>query len=256
MNALAMTVVLVWQTPDPEPGREPPPPAEAKEASARKQPAPLRDLPDKEARELTNTFRKEWKDSASMADRSRVLEQFAAGRHQLLVKPLAQIVERDKSVVLRCRAAELLSLQPPKQAYPAVLRLLEDAAVRDSPPVLAAVIAGLSRCGYRARDWSRIDSLFEAEYSPERVPVQEAVLDLVTAHAEKQALDLLLRNLDEPIPEDVDSPTNPPAAYWEGRWKAWRAWRSRVQGALFAITGQRFSTAREAKNWLDENPIK
>jgi hypothetical protein len=76
---------------------------------------------------------------------------------------------------------------------------------------------------------------------------------LAKNHKELEALDLLLENLDEPAPANVDDPSNPPAEYWEMRWKAWRSWRDDVKEALFAITGQRFNTSAEAREWLDKN---
>ena len=114
----------------------------------------------------------------------------------------------------------------------------------------------LSRCGYAPRQWPSIEDLFEKSYLPERVPLQLAILELVTLHKEAAAVPLLLRNLDEPAPADVDDPLNPPAEYWKERWAAWAAWRGKVKDALYVLTGQRFTTAAEAKAWLDKNPLK
>ena len=35
---------------------------------------------------------------------------------------------------------------------------------------------------------------------------------------QKKAWKLLVRHIDEPVPEDVDAAANPPAEYWERRW--------------------------------------
>ena len=68
---------------------------------------------------------------------------------------------------------------------------------------------------------------------------------------------MLLRNLDEPGPTgDIHAGNNPPAEYWEARWKAWKAFRPKVQETLFALTGQRFTEAKEAHAWLQKNPLK
>ena len=114
----------------------------------------------------------------------------------------------------------------------------------------------MSKAGYTSRQWKEIDGLFEREYLVERVVVQQAILDLVTEHKEKAAVRMLLEYLDEPIPVDVDSPTNPPASYWEGRWKSWKVWRGQVKEALFALTGQRFNTSAEARKWIRKNGAK
>ena len=83
----------------------------------------------------------------------------------------------------------------------------------------------------------------------------EAMLELAKEHQEPKALPLLLRHLDEPTPANVDAADNPPKEYWEARWKSWSAWRAKVAEAVFAITGQRFSSAQEAKAWLAKNKL-
>jgi hypothetical protein len=223
---------------------------------ARAEPAPARALPDNEAKAAVATFQKAVAGSPSMAVRTRALEHFAPGAHELFVKPLGRVVENDTAVVIRKRAAELLAQQPSKKAKPEIVRLIKSERVKDHATVLATLIAGLSRCDYQRADWQLIDGMFERDYAPGRVPVQEAILDLVARCKEKQAVDLLLRNLDEPVPDNVDDASNPPAEYWEARWKAWRVWRPKVKEALFALTGQRFSTATEARAWLRKNPLE
>ncbi len=64
---------------------------------------------------------------------------------------------------------------------------------------------------------------------------------------------MLLNHIDEPAPVDVDAASNPPASYWEKRWKAWRLWRDDVKEALYALTGQRFSSGKEARTWIRVN---
>ena len=213
-------------------------------------------MADRDAKQAVRDFKKAMKGRPSMAERKKALDALAVGSNKALVKPLAQVVETDKMVTIRRFAAEALSLQPEKQARPAILKLLDNDKVQDAPPVLAALVDGLSRCGYRSKDWDTVERLFGDDFAAPRVPLQESVLALAKAHKEKQSVKLLLDNLDEPAPANVDDPSNPPASYWEARWKAWRAWRGQVQEALFAITGQRFSTAEEAKNWLKKNPLK
>ena len=117
---------------------------------------------------------------------------------------------------------------------------------------MGALVRGLASCGYESRQWSEISDMFEREYNLERVPLQEAILELVSKHKEKQAIEILLRNLDEPIPEDVHGQHNPPKEYWEARWKSWNIWKGKVGDAVFAITGQRFSKAAEAQAWRED----
>ncbi len=257
MLALLLTTGLLAQEPDKPPTPAPAPaPAPAAESPAAAAPAKPVAWDDKTAKDAAAEWSKAQKGSPSLADRNRALELFAGGSNKLLVKPLAQTIESDKSVVVRRRAAELLANQPVKEANPAIRRLLKDASVGSHPSVMGDLIRALARCGYTPAQWAELDNLFERDYAEDRVPIQEAVLDLVTACKEKQALPILLRNLDEPVPENVDDASNPPASYWEARWKAWNVWKGKVKEALFAVTGQRFSTAAEAKAWLKKNPLK
>jgi len=237
--------------PNPAPAQEPPTPAAAVEP-----PKVVEAWDDKKAKAAVDEFTKAMKGTPSMRDRNAALESLAVGSNKLLLKPLAALVETDKSVAIRKRAAELIASQPAADANATVLKLLKSARVTSNLAVTAELIRVLSRCGYVAAHWPQIEGMFERDYSAERVVLQEAMLQLVEKQKERQALPLLLRNLDEPIPKDVDILANPPKEYWEARWKAWQIWRGKVKEALFAITGQRFSTSQEAAAWLKLNPRK
>jgi len=252
--ALLMSLFLC-QDPPPSPA---PAPAEQQPApAAPAEPAkPVEIWDDKTAKAAVDQFNKSMKATASMNERNKALESLAAGSNKLLLRPLAEVVEMDKSVVLKKRAAELLASQPAADANKTILKLLKNSRATSNHAVTAELIRALSRCGYVGPQWSQIDAMFERDYSTERIPVQEAMLELVEKHKERQALALLLRNLDEPKAANVDDASNPPAEYWEARFKAWRAWRAKVKDALFAITGQRFSTSQEAAAWLKQNPLK
>ena len=125
-----------------------------------------------------------------------------------------------------------------------------------NPQVQASLVRSLSRAGYDAGDWGEIDEVLEEDYDTERVPVHEAILELVAKHKEVQAIPMLLRNIDEPSPTNVDVADNPPAEYWKARWHSWAVWKAKVKEALFEITGQRFSTAKEASIWIQRNKDK
>lgn len=232
----------------------PAPPADPPEARA---PEVVEEWDDARAKAVAKDLRAVFKRrSASMRDRNEALEKLATGCNKAFIKPLSGIVERDKSLVIRRRAAELLGNQKGRTANRTIRKLIKNGRVESAANVQAELIRSLSRCGYTTKQWKEIDGLFEREYSLERVPIQEALLELIAAHKEKEAIPILLRNLDEPVPAWVDDPNNPPASYWEARYKCWQRWRGKVKEALFEITGQRFSTAEEAKTWLKKNKFE
>jgi hypothetical protein len=250
MLVCLLTSLLCWQDPTPPPSPKDAPPAPVAKARV------VEVLDDKSAKQVVAEFEKAVGGSASMADKNRALDRVDGSSHALLAKSLANVIEKDKSVVIRKRAAVLLRDQPKDDAVATMRRLIKSTRVRSHPGVLAEVVRGLSQCGYEPKLWPEIDDLFEVDYEAGRVPLHEALLDLITRHQEKQAIELLLRNLDEPTPENVHHADNPPQEYWEARWKAWSVWRSRVKDALFATTGQRFSTEKEARAWLEKNPLR
>jgi HEAT repeat protein len=256
MFSVVLSSLLPFQEPAP-PTETPKPtaqPAVASQAKPVARPAVAWD--DVQAKAAVAAFQKAMKGSPSMSEKNQALEALAEGSNKLLVAPLAEVVEKDKSIVIRKRAAELIGNQPADKANPLIRKLLKSPRVDSQPAVAAELVRALARCSYETAQWSDLEDAFESSYHAERVPLQEALLELIATHKEKKAIPLLLRNLDEPVPENVDARENPPAEYWEARWKAWKAWRTKVKDALFAITGQTFSTAEEARAWLKKNPIK
>lgn len=253
MFALALTLAMALQEPSPPP----PPPAEAEKPAAQQaEPAPPKQVPpysDKDAKDAVKSFVKTAKTASSMAERTKALDELGKGSHKLLVKPLADVVVGDKSLVVRKHAAQLLAMQPASEVTPVLLKLLADGGLKDKPTVQADLVRALCLTGYQKKHWAQLAGLFERNYAADCVPLHEAILDLVTQHKEQQAVELLLRNMDEPVPENVDAGENPPKEYWEARWKAWKSWRGKVKDAMFALTGQRFSSAKEAEAWLRKN---
>jgi HEAT repeat protein len=258
--SLLLTSALLCQEPvkqdPPKPGdREPA--AEQPEAAAPPQEARVvEDWDDKRVKAALTAFNTKMK-SRVLKDRLAALDDIRGGRNAKLVAPLVAVVLRDRGLTVRKGAADLLGDQPPRQAKPAIVKLLGDSGVRDAPDVTATLVGALGRVGYeRGRDWAAIDRLFEADYGPDRLALQRAVLALVREQRELGALEMLSRNLDEPAPENVDDASNPPAEYWERRWKAWQAWRPEVKETLFTLTGQQFSTGKEAREWVRANRAK
>lgn len=208
---------------------------------------------DKQAKAALAEWKKATTGSPSMAQKQKALEKLASGSHESLVAPLQKVIETDKSLVLKKRAAEVLGNQP--EASKAVVALLQKPKVQEAPTVCAELVRVLLRGGYDPKHWAVMEPLFEVDFAPERMPLQEAMIEVAAAHKEANALPLLLRHLDEPTPANVDAADNPPKEYWEARWKSWSAWRAKVADAVFEITGQRFSSAKEAKAWLAKNKL-
>lgn len=240
-----------------DPKQKTPPGKQPVEASAEKDKSAdgkERVVDDKAAKAIVEGWNKV-KGKGSFEAKLEALERIGSARHRTFVPMLKAVVVDDKSAVLQQRAAALLAEQAPAEALPVCKKLLGDPKVED-PAVLAELVRGVHAHGYDKSCWPMLEPLFERSFAQEFVPLQMALLDIVQREREKQAVPMLLRHLDEPAPADVNAGDNPPTEYWEARWKAWQAWRPRVQGALLAITGQRFDKAEDAKQWLKKNPLK
>ena len=145
------------------PAQAPPPEAAQAQATPRVEqwkPEPKTAWDERAAKSAVDEYTKSIKAAASMADRARALEALVAGSNKLLVKPLAQVVETEKSVVLKRRAAELLASQPADAAAPALVRLVKSskvglsmnysshlASVRCSSPIGKCTKTTAARCG-------------------------------------------------------------------------------------------------------------
>ena len=215
MIALALVGLFTFQAP-------PPKVEQGKESNKSSSSQSFATWPDRLAREKAKAFLKAVKPKkASMADRKRALGELKGGISPHLIKPLQKFIEKDSSIVLKREAVQMLAVQPDKPAKKVVLKLLGNARVTGNPQVQAGLIRALGETGYVQKDWKHIEDVFEEDYDNERIPVHEAILELVRDHKEKQAIPLLLNNMDEPSAQNVDSADNPPREYWKARWHAW-----------------------------------
>lgn len=63
----------------------------------------------------------------------------------------------------------------------------------------------------------------------------------------------LAEELDEPGATSVNSPTNPPAEWWERRWKMWKPTHTYIVRTLQTLTEQEFDSHEQAKEWFKAN---
>ncbi len=205
----------------------------------------------KEARAMLKTFKKNLsRASKSPLVRREVVQALVQKAHPSFVAPLLKLAEKDQSKLVRAAAVEALGKLDFPQARKALLRILGGKSLVKDPLVLLAALDALDRLGYRPVFFRPLLGLFERTWdmlSP-GVP-QQKIIRLFSKGKEKRAFRFLVDHLDEPRPKDVNAPSNPPASWWEKRWKAWHFWRGDVKGALKEITGVEFSRAEFYKKW-------
>ncbi|HVG93849.1 MAG TPA: hypothetical protein VND21_05345 [Planctomycetota bacterium] len=120
--------------------------------------------------------------------------------------------------------------------------------------VKSAMLASLGRLGATldAKQYDEVEKIWKMAPN---VPAMNAVTAYFTAvRTDKRPCKLLGMWLDEPRAGSVNDASNPPAGYWEARWKLWQATKGGAIAALKAITGQTFDSSAQAKAWFDANP--
>ena len=81
---------------------------------------------DRDAKTAVAEFQKAFKAASSMAEKNRALDVLAEGCNKLLVKPLGQVADTDKLIVIRKRAVELLAIERVTALGYIVLRIVGD----------------------------------------------------------------------------------------------------------------------------------
>lgn len=195
---------------------------------------------------------------ASRFDRKAAEEEVAAMGLEGKEAEVARIREREETV--HAAAATLLGSAKSDKNAKALRKLLGDEEYREGRPLaVRAMIDALGRLGDRDAGELVLDIL--EEWGDPRVS-QACVLwfGQVRSRSYEHAC-FLAKQLKGPAPEWVDDPNNPPAEYWERRWKTWQLLRRDVTWSLQQITGQAFAAqegespgdSERALKWLEEN---
>ncbi len=205
----------------------------------------------KEARAMLKAFKKNLSRAAkSPLVRREVVQALVRKSHPSFVAPLEKLARRDKSKLVRAAAVEALGKLDFPATRKALLKILGGRGLTKDPLVLLAGLDALDRLGYHPVFFQVLSDLFEKTWDMASPGVpQQKIIRLFAKGKEKRAFRLLVDHLDEPRPADVNAASNPPASWWEKRWKAWHYWRGDVKAALREITGVEFSRAEFYKKW-------
>lgn len=150
----------------------------------------------------------------------------------------ALVIERVSAV--QAASAHLLGNFPGnKKVTSALARTFKDKEFRRHRPLAcAAVISSMGKLGYRKAE-PDIFSLCKRQPQPDVARSCVRYFGLIKTR-DKSVVRYLCEELSAPEPASVHAASNPPAAYWEARWKTWNAIRRDVSWSLKQITGQVF----------------
>jgi hypothetical protein len=147
-------------------------------------------------------------------------------------------------------AVKVLSKYPDKEVQKAFRKAFANKQIRDDKPLLAAaVIEGMGTIGY-TKCWSDIESEFKKFRN---MHVMKAAVRYFGMTKEKRVAKMLCDHIEEPMPANVNSGSNPPSSYWKVRWEAWNNMKDDVVWALEQITGETFTTNKQARDWISDH---
>jgi len=195
---------------------------------------------------------------ASRFDRGAAKDEAAALGEVGKEAVAARVDAREAAV--QVAAATLLGSAHGKRNGKALRRLLEDEEVLETrPQVIRAVVDALGRLDdHDAEDLVRavLETWGDARVS------QACVLYFGKVRTKRyEHVRYLCTLLKAPAPEDVHDASNPPAEYWEKRWKTWQLLRRDVTWTLQQVTGQAFlaqegdrpADTERALQWIEEH---
>lgn len=221
-------------------------------------------ISDAEAKELAKTLSKVAK-RRKAGDILPVLDRVGLRSHPDLHKPLFKLVTHDQTVVA-VRALEILRAQvvEGEKDRAKLAKLIwkygwtakkndKRFAVKGNT-ILAYVkqIPGpLEKSHYKEveRMWRWCVGNPHKDWGPGLV----AICEYVSETNDKRLCRMLAENIENPQPTDVNSPTNPPAAWWKKRWELWKESKAACIETLDDLTGETFKTVEDARKWFEAN---
>lgn len=244
--ALCSAALGLAQDPAPKPSPKPPPkPPSGTQESLERKPLPV--LEDKEAAEKLKEFKRMYAKNADLGRRLEAVKTISTHRSDRFAAELHKMTLADPNPIVRAEAAKALGRQDGPKAKAAIASCLKNLQGEGQQVVLLALMDALLFEAYDGAWFELLQPLFEKEST--EAAVQQRIVKLVGRGKDKRAFRLLVDNLEPPIPENVDDGMNPPASYWEMRWKKWDVWRLDVAKALKELTGVEFKEKKYYKEW-------
>jgi hypothetical protein len=220
----------------------------------------LHDATDEEAKPIVEGLKTAAR-KRKREDAMPLLDAVGALRHPEFERPLVQLLQHPDAAVAR-RAAELLEPRVGALDAKAATALWKAGWMHPlndkRHAIQAKTLRILARGGVTLdrKQHDDVAKLWRRHLGNPEASVVGVLLDIAWYYEhtkDKRLCRLLAEELDEPQPADVNSPTNPPASWWEARWKAWKELKPAVVSALRSITGQEFDKTDEAKRWFKMN---
>ncbi len=221
-------------------------PAWAPKTSAK----PGQKLDKKKAKEALKSFGASFKNAKDPKERIAALGSLEkAGCNDIFAKPVGKILLRDKDLHVRIAAAQFLGQLGHKSSKSVLVKVILDRKNRDEMELLMAAGKSLGLCGKKS-NFKKLENDFVRGSSH----VKRALVLSWGFSKDWHAIELLGQWIERPAPANPSSASNPPASYWQQRYREWRQIRKQVEWSLWSITGKVFYSKKEVKAFLKKNP--
>jgi HEAT repeat protein len=197
------------------------------------------------ARNEVERFRKEWAEAKDK--RVELLGRLGDWDHPLVLAE-AQKYTRDKDHTVAVAAIVAVARQAAsKDKAGAALFKTFNGDKRTN--VVCASLVGMGKLGYDSPAVRKKAHALLARDTKETFRAAARYLGYVK---DKTAFRALAEQLDEPVPANPSSPSNPPASYWKEKWEDWARNYHYVRWAISELVpGETFETTKEAQQWAE-----
>lgn len=218
---------------------------------------PLREATAEEAKPLVADLEaaaKRKKASEALA----LLAKLEGLKHADFEKPLQRLLKHAEAEVA-LKAAELLEDRSTPEGGKGLWAASWGQPVNEKrPAVRARALRAIGRLGVALdkRQADEVERMWRGlQGTPNRTqaPLLVDIAVYVERVKDKRFARQLAEAIDEPVSGDANSPTNPPASYWEEKWHLWDASKAAVHAALKALTGQDFDSTEKARAWIESH---
>ena len=204
-----------------------------------------------EAKARLAQFKKAFKTKDPIKQIEALNDLVSKGRHPTMVPPLTKALNKSKSTDVREHAAYCLGRLGYAKAASPLLKAFQSKSNKGRGTVRQAAATALGlvadkpkfkKLAHRFRGGDRFDKC--------------GLAMLAGYSKDLDAVGLLAEWINAPEPVNPNSASNPPAEYWQARWKEWHYIKNQVRWSLWAITGCNFVNQDEARDWQKEQKKK
>lgn len=221
-------------------------------------PAELMEATAEQAKTMVAGLKKAAK-KKKLADATPFLEAIDGFKHESFVKPLLKLMTHKLGAVAKLATDALAERCTEKKVLAKIWRNAFSNKANDKRYAVRARVVRLY--GERGivldkKQYKEVERDWRWMFGNPQIHFGEPALDLVTYFRltkDKRHCRWLAEQLDEPVPANPNSPSNPPQEWWERRWKMWQPVKPEVVDALMEMTGQEFDSSEEAKTWFEAN---